>query len=285
MAEKPRRNYSNATIAALMTLARGGCYWPGCGVPTVRMVNDAPRLNLEIAHIRAFEDGGKRAEPTLPIKERNGFANLILLCHPHHTEIDGTNSDQYSVEVLERWKSERESDGVSALAGLGDLTEQKLGEMISGAQTALVDRIAPALDEFGKVAPELAALLKVTLKELADPRVHGFGLSEDEISSLSRAADDLAHLQDTAFMVAEAARGLLHLQDSANTLAGAAHDLAGLPDDATALQQAAVRAERAAGKLADSTDSLVNVPDYARLLQAAANKAERAAERLEGGSY
>ncbi|MFD5334622.1 hypothetical protein [Streptomyces hawaiiensis] len=152
--------------------------------------------------------------------------------------------------------------------------------MISEAQTALVDRIEPALDEFSKSAPELAALLRVTLKELADPRVHGFGLSEDEINSLSRSASSLAHLQDTAFVLAEAARGLTHLQDSANLLINAADDLAGLSDTATALKQAAARAGRAAGEL---TDSLVNVPDHARLIQVAADKAERAANRLEGG--
>ncbi|MET9912940.1 HNH endonuclease signature motif containing protein [Streptomyces sp. NPDC006476] len=244
------------------------------------MVNDAPRLNLEIAHIRAFEDGGKRAHSAMTVSERNSFANLILLCHPHHTEIDGPNSDQYPVGLLERWKRERESDGVSALAGLGDLTEQRLGEMISEAQTALVDRIEPALDEFAKSAPELASLLKVTLKELADPRVHGFGLSGDEISSLSRSASNLAHLQDTAFILAEAARTLSHLQDSAQTLADAAQDLSGLSDDAKMLQQAAVRAGRAVSTL---SSSLENLPDRARLIQVAADKAERAANRLEGG--
>lgn len=279
MTKKPRRSYSNATIAGLMTLARGGCYWPGCGVPTVRMVNDEPRLNLEIAHIRAFEDGGKRSDSVMSVSERNSFANLILLCHPHHTEIDGPNSDQYPVELLARWKQRRESDGVSALAGLGDLTEQRLGEMIGEAQTALVGRIEPALDEFAKSAPELASLLKVTLKELADPRVHGFGLSEDEITSLNRAASDLAHLQDTAFVLAEAARNLSHLQDSASMLSDAAHDLSGLSDEATSLLQAAAKAGIAASRLADSVESL---PDHARLIQAAANKAERAANRLEG---
>lgn len=53
VAEQLRRNYSNATVAALMTLARGGCYAPRCGAPTVRMIDGKPVLNLDIAHIRA----------------------------------------------------------------------------------------------------------------------------------------------------------------------------------------------------------------------------------------
>ncbi|MFF3273126.1 hypothetical protein ACFYWU_19695 [Streptomyces chrestomyceticus] len=240
------------------------------------MINDAPRLNLEIAHIRAFEEGGKRYDPAWSVSERNSFVNLILLCHPHHTEIDGPNSNQYRVEVLERWKQERETDGLDALAGLNDLTEQRLGELISGAQTTLVERIGPALDEFAKVAPELAALLKVTLKELADPRVHGFGLSEDEIHSLSRSARDLSHLQDTAFLLAEAAQKLSHLQDSAGTLAEAAEDLVGLSDDAATLHRAAVKTGKA-------MDGLANLPDHALILQKAAERAERAANKMTDG--
>ncbi|MCX4828742.1 hypothetical protein OG746_08390 [Streptomyces sp. NBC_01016] len=263
------------------------------------MVNGEPRLNLEIAHIRAFEEGGKRFDSEWSISERNGFANLILLCHPHHKEIDGTKSDQYPIDVLESWKREREADGLSALAGLGDLTEHRLGEMISEAQTSLVDRIEPALEEFGKFAPELAALLKVTLKELADPRVHGFGLSEDEVNALSRSSDGLSHLQDTAFLLSEAAQKLTHLQDtasllsdaaqkvthlpdSANTLADAADGLVGLSDDASTLARAAARADRAAGKLMDSLEGL---PDNARILEAAADKAARAADEMGGRYY
>jgi hypothetical protein len=252
MTDKPRRYYSNATIAALTTLARGGCYWPGCNVPTIRMVNGTPRLNLEIAHIRAFEKGGKRYAATWSVEERNSFANLILLCHPHHKEIDGPDGDRYTVEALEGWKEEREADGLDALAGLGDLTEQRLSEMITESQIALVDRIGPALDEFAKTAPELAALLKVTLKELADPRIHGFGLSEDGISMLSESARSLGHLQDTAFLLADAARTLSHLPDSVNTLSDAVDSLVNLPDNAKTLRSAAAKAERAAEMMMDN---------------------------------
>lgn len=267
MDKKPRRYYSNATIAALMTLARGGCYWPDCNVPTIRMINGAPKLNLEIAHIRAFEEGGKRFDPTWPVKERNSFDNLILLCNPHHEEVDGPDSAKYPVEVLLGWKHAHEADGVDALAGLGELTKSELSEMIATAQSEVVDRIGPALDEFAKTAPELASLLKVVVKELADPRVHGFGISEDGITMLHSSARTFANLEDSANLLANAADTLKNLEDSANVLAGAARSLRTLPDSADVL--------------ADAADTLVNLPDNALALRQAANKALKAAESLE----
>ncbi|AJE87235.1 hypothetical protein SLNWT_6859 [Streptomyces albus] len=43
-----------------MTLARGGCYTPRCGTPTVRMIDGKPALNLDIAHIRVLRSDGKQ---------------------------------------------------------------------------------------------------------------------------------------------------------------------------------------------------------------------------------
>ncbi|MEU6540984.1 HNH endonuclease signature motif containing protein [Streptomyces sp. NPDC047000] len=266
MDKKPRRYYSNATIAALMTLARGGCYWPDCNVPTIRMINGKPRLNLEIAHIRAFEEGGKRYDPTLTVRERNNFDNLILLCNPHHEEIDGPDSDQYPVNLLEGWKDAREAHGLEALAGLGDLTKSELSVMIAAAQGQLLDRIGPALDEFGKTAPELAGLLRAVVNELADPRVHGFGISEDGITQLYTSARTFANLEDSASTLANAADILRNLEDSANTLAGAAETLRNLEDNA--------------GVLADAADSLVNLGDWSKSLSKAADKALNAADMI-----
>lgn len=271
MDKKPRRYYSNATIAALMTLARGGCYWPDCNVPTIRVINGKPKLNLEIAHIRAFEEGGKRYDPALSVRERNNFDNLILLCNPHHEEIDGPDSDEYPIEVLERWKHMREADGLDALAGLGDLTKSPLSEMITAAQGELLDRIGPALDEFGKTAPELATLLRSVMDELADPRIHGFGISEDGITQLYKAARTFANLEDSANMLADAADSLRHLEDSASTLASAASILRTPPDSA--------------GTLADTADALVNVGDWARTLKKAADHALTAADRLSDARF
>jgi hypothetical protein len=232
---QPRRSYSNATIAALMTLARGGCYAPGCGVPTIRMIEGAPVFNLEIAHIQAFEEGGKRFNAALSVKERNSFNNLLLLCTAHHKVVDGAGSGKYSVRVLLGWKRDRESDGLDALAGLGEITEARLALLISAAQEQFLDRVGPILADLGRRVPELSGLLKVAISELKTPRQRSIDISEDGITMLHSAARSLAHLQDTA-----------------GVLAGAADDLRNLDDYTTSLQSAARDIKTAANAIADA---------------------------------
>lgn len=256
MTSKPRRSYSNATIAALTTLARGGCYYPECNVPILRMIDDEPFLNLEIAHMRAFEDNGPRSEEDLDLRERNSFGNLILLCTPHHKLVDGPRSEEFPVEILEAWKDARESDGVDALAGLTDLTEDKLAKMIQGAQEELFERLEPALDEFAKTAPELADLLKSVTRGISDPRIHGFGISEDDVRMLSSASRDLGHLPDTAPGLLQAAQSLRTLPDTASTLLHAADDLRGLSDAVNILNQAGQEISTAAAKAQDAASLL-----------------------------
>ncbi|MFD3560873.1 HNH endonuclease [Streptomyces sp. NPDC058686] len=258
MTSKPRRSYSNATIAALTTLARGGCYYPECQVPILKLIDGEPFLNLEIAHIRAFEDEGPRSETALSTRERNSFTNLILLCTPHHKLVDGPRSEEFTIEVLEGWKDSRESDGIDALAGLTDLTEQKLATMIQEAQQELFERLEPALDEFAKTAPELADLLKSVTKEISDPRIHGFGISEDSIIMLSNASHGLSHLQDSAAWLHNAARSLSTLPDTATTLLDAADDLKGLSDTAILLNDAAQKLSSAAAKAQDAASLSYN---------------------------
>jgi len=145
-----QRKYDNATLAGLMTLCRGYCYWPGCTSRVITMVNGVPKLNAEIAHIRAINRGGKRFDGTWSVPERNSFKNLLLLCVPHHTTIDGARSDDYPKELLVKWKADREGDSIEALEGLTGLTETRLGEMLAEAQGEFLDQVRPALAEFSK---------------------------------------------------------------------------------------------------------------------------------------
>ncbi|MFE3113581.1 hypothetical protein ACFXKJ_36170 [Kitasatospora indigofera] len=153
---QPRRSYSKATIAGLMTLARGACYWPDCGEPVLRMVGPEPMLNLEIAHIRAFESGGCRFDPSWTVKQRNSFVNLMLLCTPHHKTVDGPNNADYPVELLEEWKRDREAQGQDALAGLRNVSKADLEAMFTEQR----DELAALLEQLGKIGPEILARLE-----------------------------------------------------------------------------------------------------------------------------
>ncbi|MET9615402.1 hypothetical protein [Kitasatospora indigofera] len=281
---KPRRNYSSGTIAGLLTLARGGCYWPGCKEPTIRMVEGDPVQNLQIAHIRALEDNGPRAEVTWSEAERNHFSNLILLCTVHHKVIDSSRSEEFSIELLLEWKKSREADGFDALEGLGDLTKADLGELVREAQAEFVERVGPALDEFAKSAPELASLLEIATSAFADVGVHRGGVSEDTAMLLNDAARSLLGLEDNANTLRQAAHDLRGLTDTATTLADAADDLRGLHDGARAITAAAQRLrglESIASTFANATDKLGNLEGQSYQLKEAAEEVLRAADALD----
>ncbi|WP_425834147.1 hypothetical protein [Streptomyces fractus] len=252
MTEDLRRNYSNATVAALMTLARGGCYAPKCGAPTVRMIDGKPVLNLDIAHIRALKENGKRYDASWSVDERNSFANLILVCNVHHKRIDGVGGEKYTVEILESWKRSREAEGQDALAGLSGLTETRLAELIHEAQETYVQRITPVLGELAKHMPDLAALVKILQSDVVELGGRRPGVSEETASMLYRASEQLGHLQDTAPLLHEASRGLGHLHDNAPMLASAAGDLVRVAELPGQLASAAHKIQGAAAALSDA---------------------------------
>jgi len=252
MTEDLRRKYSNATVAALMTLARGGCYAPRCGAPTVRMIDGKPVLNLDIAHIRALKPSGKRYEASWSEEERNSFANLLLLCNVHHKRVDGAEGEKYTVEILEGWKASREAEGQQALAGLSGLTEAGLAEMIHEAQETYVERLAPLLAKIAEAMPDWASLVKVLKADMEELRGRSPGVSEDAAWMLYRASDRLGHLQDNAPWLLEASRDLGHLQDNAPMLADAADTLSRMADLPRQLRGAAESISSAAASLSDA---------------------------------
>ncbi|MET9932000.1 MULTISPECIES: hypothetical protein [unclassified Streptomyces] len=233
------RKYTSGTHAALMSLCRGFCYWPGCEEPVTRFVDGEHILNLEIAHIRAVSSGGKRFDPQLSLDEKNAFSNLLLLCKVHHVRVDGHGSEQYTVELLQAWKEQRESEGTAPLLELRGLTEERLQKLVSESFASFHDETREALEELARIAPEAAATLQVLVEELRDPRVHGFGIDPDTASWLRSASDGLGHLQDTAPLLWRTASALRHLQDTASTLHSAADSLRGAEDIAKAVQDGA----------------------------------------------
>ncbi|WP_107120750.1 HNH endonuclease [Streptomyces olivochromogenes] len=70
-------------------------------------MNEGVTLGEE-AHIVAESDHGPRANPQMPQKERDSYANMILLCEEHHKVIDASNGRYFSIEVLLEMKREHE---------------------------------------------------------------------------------------------------------------------------------------------------------------------------------
>ncbi|MEU5134563.1 hypothetical protein [Streptomyces californicus] len=154
------RKYTSGTHAALMSLCRGVCYWPGCEESVTRFVDGEHILNLEIAHIRAVSSGGKRFDPELSLDEKNSFSNLLLLCKVHHVRVDGHGSEQYTVELLEAWKEQRESEGTAPLLELRGLTQERLRELVSESFASFQDETREALEKLARIAPEAAATFR-----------------------------------------------------------------------------------------------------------------------------
>ncbi|WP_189115621.1 hypothetical protein [Pilimelia terevasa] len=137
MTASPRKQIQAATQAALWALSNGRCYFPLCDNPLVMQVRKGVfRKNAQIAHIHGVAPGAPRYQP-LPQAERDGFTNLLLLCYPHHGEIDDPKTGErlYPAELLRSWKDKREGDNGAALAALGPVNEKVLNDLLVAAFT------------------------------------------------------------------------------------------------------------------------------------------------------
>lgn len=91
--------------------AAGRCAFPGCQcrLCTDEAAKAAPYTIGEMAHICGEKAGASRYDGSQTEKQRDDYANLILLCPNHHTLIDKPeNLKKYSVEVLHKMKSDHE---------------------------------------------------------------------------------------------------------------------------------------------------------------------------------
>lgn len=97
----------------------------------MRFVGNDPVINVDIAHISGALPGAPRYDESMTDDERRGYANLILLCVPHHKTVDRLHPEKYSVDELGRWKREHEdAEGSATLEGI---TEEHLAQLIEDA--------------------------------------------------------------------------------------------------------------------------------------------------------
>ncbi|WP_158817652.1 hypothetical protein [Methylocapsa sp. S129] len=94
-----------STIKRLFALSSNRCAFRHCTCPLI--VGET--VVGEVCHIKAASRGGPRYDNQQTADDRHGFANLILMCGPHHTIVDD-NEEAFTVEFLTRRKTEHESN-------------------------------------------------------------------------------------------------------------------------------------------------------------------------------
>lgn len=276
------RNYTEATKKALFTLSLGRCYEPNCPERVVQMADETPIVKVQIAHIRAAKKGGPRYDENMTDTERSSFPNLLLLCAFHHPLVDKKpTGDNYSVELLEGWKAQREGE---LTHDLNILTEDGLNEILGSTLEGVIgetkDELLAAIKEVEDITGESAQLLRTLVTETFN-RPH---LDADTVASLANSAHVLGNLPDYAPMLRESSRSLENLPDYAPMLNESSRDLRSLPDYVCMLResaQALLHLPDYAPMIKESSQTLISLPDYAPMLNEAAQNIRKSAEQVE----
>jgi hypothetical protein len=170
-----KRSYASGESKALFVLSRGHCYFPDCPKPVlVKGSRGKYRVAVEIAHIRALEDDGPRADTALAIRERNRFWNLLLMCGKHHDEIDDSDNLRAGrVQRLEEPVEQLLQLGVEI--GEGDLDLRPLSPDPLGPEPLAAGRARPGRRRRGRADGHVGDLLaQVAHPGSLDVRRHSY---------------------------------------------------------------------------------------------------------------
>lgn len=116
----------------------------------------------EMAHIRAYQNGGPRGSDALSDKDRNSYGNLILLCPNHHTEID-KDASNWTITRLLDIKKRHESwvrDSLTRRVGTDNsVAPSKCLFVLSGPSSSgkdvIIHRLIRKLERNGRSATNL----------------------------------------------------------------------------------------------------------------------------------
>lgn len=93
------------TLRLLYAHSGNCCAFEGCHLP---IFEDDGTLTGECCHIEAYSSNGPRYNDRQTNEDRNGYDNLVLMCHRHHKIID-SHPEQYTVEKLKSIKDSHEN--------------------------------------------------------------------------------------------------------------------------------------------------------------------------------
>jgi hypothetical protein len=217
---------------ALANLSGGLCYWPGCPEPIIRHVGGEMYFIGQRVHIRGAYRGSARYDPAMTDEQRRGFANLIMMCKPHHEVIDIRQPDRYPAEILLRWKAQREASPGEALERLREVTPSGLRKIVADGLRDHDARLVNALGRLEASDLEAASLMRSLLDELTEAysRLRE-GIDPDTVDLLYRASRNLRdHLDpDVVDQLARTTRQLATMKSTLDAFSEAAPALRRLP--------------------------------------------------------
>ena len=98
----------NAKKALYMESA-GYCQNPNCNCSLLPLFQSGKISSIiELAHIIGKKTDGPRGVSDLDLSDRDTVENILILCPTCHTIID-KNEDEFSVELLHKWKKQHKS--------------------------------------------------------------------------------------------------------------------------------------------------------------------------------
>jgi hypothetical protein len=137
---------SQSTIKRLFALSGNRCAFPKC--EATMALEDT--LVGEVCHIKGLKRGAARHDPDQTAAQRNDYANLILLCAPHHKVVDD-DEEAYTVERLQKMKADHEARATP-------LSDNDAGK-VATAYSAIV-----SINQSGGIAAQNFTATNVTLQ-------------------------------------------------------------------------------------------------------------------------
>ncbi|MFI2709084.1 hypothetical protein ACH495_02985 [Micromonospora sp. NPDC018662] len=177
------------------------------------------RKNVQIAHIYGVRPSAPRYVMGMQDSERDAFRHLLLLCLPHHAEIDDrkTGEKLYPAEVLLDWKRKHEGENNAELNRIGPVDEDVFMEYVTEIFEPPLKRlesIAEQLERTGTLNASAAVELRRIVSALTENPV---GLDARSVRILADAVDRLGgksfsravtQFSDAATIMARATRRL-----------------------------------------------------------------------------
>jgi hypothetical protein len=154
------------------------------------------RLIVEPVPIRGASPGSARYDETMNEDQRRDLRNLMLLCNQHRKEVDAKEVI-YTVEVLHRWKSQRESGHHAAIKRLREVAPAGLAKIVAQGLQEQDATLLSAIGRLEETDSEAARLMRSLIDELTESyaRQRG-GLDPATVNDFYMATRQLGRMQD-----------------------------------------------------------------------------------------